>query len=78
VERGVSDRLELSTRLEQKVALRARLDSRVRQESAAEPAAAIDPAALAELDEDIERLRHQISVLDVEIEELERKIADGA
>ncbi|ANP47163.1 hypothetical protein [Candidatus Viadribacter manganicus] len=74
----MSDRLDLVTRLEQKIAQRARLDERVRQESAAEPNAAEDPAALKELDDDLDRLRHQISVLDVEIAELEREIADGA
>jgi len=74
----MSDRLDLATRLEQKIALRARLDARVRQESADEPAAAADPIALKEMDEDLDRLRHQISALDVEIAELEREIADGA
>ncbi len=63
----MSDRLDLITQLEQKNALRARLDARVRQESADEPAAAADPVALKEMDEDLERLRHQISALDVEI-----------
>ena len=74
----MSDRLELVIQLEQKVALRARMDARVRQDSAEEPAAAEDPAALAELEQDLDRLRHQINALDVEIAELERKIADGA
>ena len=74
----MSDRLDLTTRLEQKIALRARLDARVREESAEEPAAAVDPAALKEMDEDLDRLRHQISTLDVEIAELEREIADSA
>lgn len=74
----MGDRLDLTTKLEQKIALRARLDARVRQENGAEPAAAADPAALKEMDEDLDRLRHQISALDVEIAELEREIADGA
>ncbi|MEQ1491450.1 MAG: hypothetical protein ABL932_12960 [Terricaulis sp.] len=74
----MSDRLDLITQLEQKNALRARLDARVRQESADEPAAAADPIALKEMDEDLDRLRHQISALDVEIAELEREIAGGA
>jgi len=74
----MGDRLDLTTKLEQKIALRARLDARVREENAEEPAAASDPAALKEMDEDLERLRQQISVLDVEIAELEREIADGA
>ncbi|MBK6704751.1 MAG: hypothetical protein IPG56_14050 [Caulobacteraceae bacterium] len=74
----MSDRLDLTTRLEQKVALRARLDARVRQESADELSASADPIALKEMDEDLDRLRHQISTLDVEIAELEREIADGA
>lgn len=73
----MSDRLELVTQLEQKTALRARLDARVRQDSAAEPEAAEDPAALADLELDLNQLRHRISALDVEIAELERKIADG-
>ncbi len=74
----MGDRLDLTTKLEQKIAVRARLDARVRQENAAEPAAAADPAALKEMDEDLDRLRHQIRALDVEIAELEREIADGA
>ncbi|MEQ1820786.1 MAG: hypothetical protein ABL871_19460 [Terricaulis sp.] len=74
----MSDRLDLTTRLEQKVALRARLDARVRQESADELSASADPIALKEMDEDLDRLRHQISTLDVEIAELEREIADGS
>lgn len=73
----MSDRLALTTELEQKTALRARLDARVRKDSAKEPDAAEDPAALADLEEDLDRLRHRISALDIEIAELERKIADG-
>lgn len=73
----MSDRLELVTQLEQKIALRARLDARVRQDSAAEPEAAEDPAAFADLEQDLKQLRHRISALDVEIAELERRIADG-
>ena len=73
----MADRLELVTQLEQKNALRSRLDARVRQDSAAEPEAAEDPAALADLEQDLNQLRHRISALDVDIAELERKIADG-
>ncbi|WP_395644874.1 hypothetical protein [Terricaulis sp.] len=73
----MGDRLELSTRLEQKLALRARLDARVRKDYADEPDAAEDPAALSDLEEETERLRHQISALDVEIAELERELAAG-
>lgn len=73
----MSDRLELTTKLQQKIAQRARLDARVRQDYSQEPDAAEDPAALSDLEEDVDRLRHQISALDVEIAELEREIAAG-
>ena len=73
----MGDRLDLVTKLEQKTALRARLDARVRNEYAEGPDAAEDPAALSDLEQDLDQLRHQISVLDVEIAELEREIADS-
>lgn len=71
----MSDRLELRTELERKLAQRARLDARVRQESNDEPSAAEDPVALADMEADLDRLRHQIGALDVEIAELERQLA---
>lgn len=71
------DRADLFAALNKATDARARLDERFKALSNGEIDAAEDPIALADMERDIEALRHEINTLDVEIAELEQKIADA-
>lgn len=51
-------------------------DGRFRTLSEQEVSAADDPYAFADIDKAMEALRHEISVLDVEIAQLEQQVAE--
>lgn len=71
----MSELSALQLELETKRSHRAAADERFRALVGDAPAAAEDPVALKDMEEDAEALRHLISRLDVEIAELEDKIA---
>jgi polyhydroxyalkanoate synthesis regulator phasin len=69
------DREALYAALNEATDARARADQRFRAVSRDEIGGAEDPIALQDMERNLEALRHDIAALDVEIAELERKIA---